>query len=384
MKKKKKIIATITIIILIGIIFFINDQTILFTSADYLAKEVPLLTLTPQYLISKQIVLNKMKQENTDNLVIEDGVIEFGSLTMRQKLSQMIMIRGDDEKNIDYVKLGIGGIFLDKLGFKDRYKSLIERYQERSRIKLFASTDLEGAWDPYRDIDFLEFSEIKDKEEAYRVGKEHGEVLKDTGFNLNFAPVAEYTDKSYGGRVFLGSKEEVKEKLIGYIKGLQENVMGTCKHYPGKGMIKNLHDKRDRQVIDKEDLGLFKVCIDNNISAIMVGHQIVEGMLDSKGKPSSVSKEVIESLKDFKGLIVSDEINMRGLKSFYYFNKRGLYRDLINSGEEIILYFYLSPEKLYNLLLKLEKDVEKGLIDKERVDRSVKKILKAKGYEIKI
>ena len=90
-------------------------------------------------------------------------------------------------------------------------------------------------------------------------------------------------------------------------------------------MINNLHYQEDKQEISKEDLRLFEVCFNNNISGVMVGHQIVNGELDSKGKPSSVSEEIIKSLDNFSGLIISDEINMNGLKSFYYFDKKGTF-----------------------------------------------------------
>jgi beta-glucosidase-like glycosyl hydrolase len=201
------------------------------------------------------------------------------------------------------------------------------------------------------------------------------------GFNLNFAPVAEFSDEVYGGRAFQGTKEEVKEKLSFYIKGLQENIAGTCKHYPGKGMINNLHIKDDEQIISKEDLELFDVCFNNNILGVMVGHQIVTGELDSNGMPSSVSKEIIFTIDD-SVLIIADEINMAGLKNFYS-DKTELYVDLINSGENVILDFKLNPISMYKLIGKLEEEVEEGNINEDNVDESVKKILMMKGYVIK-
>lgn len=282
------------------------------------------------------------------------------------------------------INLGIGGIYLFNQKTEENYLSLISEYQNDSKIKLFVSADLEGRWNPFSNFyNSSEFSEIITKEEAYNLGLEHGKILKRIDFNLNFAPVAEFSDEVYGGRVFTGTQEEIKGKLESYIKGLQKNVFGTCKHYPGKGMINNLHIKRDEQLIFKEDLELFDVCFENNISAIMIGHQIVSGELNSNGKPASVSKEVIGRLNNFSGLIISDEINMIGLKSFYLFGKKRLYRDLINSGENLILDFKLTPNSAYKLLDKLEKLVEDGKIDEDKINQSVKKILIAKGYKIK-
>lgn len=318
-----------------------------------------------------------------ENIIIKGNKVDLSSLTLKQKIGQMIMVRGD-EKNLDFNKLNVGGIFLDRQKSEEDYKILISDYQKNSKIKLLISTDLEGAWTPFHNPEphqvFPYFSEINTVEEAEETGLKHGELLKEIGFNLNFAPVAEYSDDIYGGRTFSGTKEEISNKVGAYIKGLQKNVLGTCKHYPGNSMEKNLHNTPDEQEISEENLHLFKICLDNNISSIMVSHQIALGKLDSNGKPSSVSEEVVSTVDD-SVLIIADEINMRALKDFYP-DKTKLYIDLINSGENLILDFYLDTIKLYKLIEEIEKEVKKGNIDEKKIDKSVRKILITKGYEI--
>lgn len=324
------------------------------------------------------------ENENTDNIIIENNTIQLSSLTLKQKLAQMIMVRGDGNENIELTNVSIGGIFLDRQESDEAYSQLISKYQKESKIKLLVATDLEGSWTPfpYNPDRFPYFSDIKTGEEAYNAGLSHGKLLKELGFNMNFAPVAEFTDLAYGGRTFSGSKEEVKSKLTNYINGLQENVAGTCKHYPGKTLQTNLHVKTDTQTIDKDDLELFELCAKQKISAIMVSHPVVEGELDSQGKPSSVSEEVIGSIPN-DILVIADEINMRGLKNFYIFNKRKMYQDLINSGENFILDFKLDNKGTCKLIADLEEDVKKGKINEEKIDESVRKILKLKGYDVR-
>jgi beta-N-acetylhexosaminidase len=325
----------------------------------------------------------EVKEQNTDNIKIEGNTIYLDSLNLRQKLSQMIMVRGD-KKDLLFNNLNVGGVFLDRQTHEEKYKRLIEDYQDTAKIKLLVATDLEGAWNPFKENkphqQFPYFSKINDSGEAYEVGLKHGELLKQVGFNLNLAPVAEYYDDVYGGRAFSGTKQEIKEKIAGYIRGLQENVPGTCKHYPGKSMEKNLHIVTDTQTISEEDLELFETCIENDISAMMVSHQIAKGVLDSNEKPSTVSKEVISNI-DSSVLIIADEINMWGLKEFYP-EKNELYIDLINSGGEFILDFYLNTYELHKLLLELEKEVEQGKIETTKIEDSVRKILEFKGYEV--
>jgi beta-N-acetylhexosaminidase len=337
-------------------------------------------------LIFVFLFLNQVRDfSNTENIVIDDGKIDLNSLTLQQKMAQMIMVRGD-KKNFNYNKMNVGGIFLDRQDSEEEYKELILNYQNNSKINLIVATDMEGAWTPFRkNVEehqkFPDFTEIETKEEAYSVGKMQGLLLDSIGFNLNFAPVAEYEDLAYGGRVFSGNESQIQEKVIYYIRGLQENVFGTCKHYPGKSLLKNLHDETDMRTIEKKDIEIFEKCIENNISSIMVSHQIVEGVIDSEGKPSTISSEVIDTLGDFEGLIIADEINMKGLSSFYS-DKINLYVDLINSGEEFILDFYLSDKEMKKLLENLEEKVLAGEIEKEKINEAVIKILEMKGYEV--
>jgi beta-N-acetylhexosaminidase len=337
-------------------------------------------------MINYLIILNKLKEESTKNILIENNTLDFDSLTLRQKIAQMIIVRGDYKRNVKLNNLNIGGIFLDRQNSEEDYKNLIEEYQNNSKIKLLVSTDLEGAWSPFnrskKEYDFPYFSNIKTKEEAYIVGQKHGLLLKKLGFNINFAPVSEFDDLVYGGRAFSGNKEEIKEKLSSYIRGLQEDVLGTCKHYPGKGMIKNLHHRADKQDITKEDLELFEVCFENNISAVMIGHQKTIGEINSNNKPASVSGDVIKNLKNFGGLIMSDEVNMMGVR-INYFRKASLYKDMINSGENVILDFKLGPVSTFKLISSIEEKVKEGEISEESINNSVKKVLKAKGYRLR-
>ncbi|HLC77835.1 MAG TPA: glycoside hydrolase family 3 N-terminal domain-containing protein [Candidatus Nanoarchaeia archaeon] len=337
------------------------------------------------YIVQYKINLDKVKNLDTGNINITENKIKFSSLSLKQKIAQMIVIRGDKE-NLQFNNLAIGGIFLSKQESEEAYKELIEKYQKNAKIKLFITTDMEGAWDPFskdphKSEKFPTFSEIKNSQEAYETGMRQGELLKKLGFNLNFAPVSEFKDGIYGGRVFLGTKEEIKDKLEAYINGLQKSVYGTCKHYPGKGMIGNTHLRRDKQEITKEDIELFKTCLDKNISSVMIGHQIVYGEIDSGGEPSSISKEVIAPLKEKDVLIVSDEVNMMGLRSFYLLKKE-MYVDLINSGENVILDFSLNPASAHALISGIEQKIKMGEISQEKIDESVKKILEMKGYKV--
>ncbi len=118
-------------------------------------------------------------------------------------------------------------------------------------------------------------------------------------------------------------------------------------------------------------------------SLVMVSHLIVSGALNSEGYPSSASPNVIYNFKnDYDGLVISDEINMLGLLN-YYEDKDQLYLDLVLAGHDIILNFDEDPNEIYHMIEVIEQAVIDGDISEERIDSSVRKILRKKGFEVR-
>lgn len=323
---------------------------------------------------------------STDNIKIENNTIDINSLSIKQKLSQMIVVSGR-RNNGHITRFNIGGIYLFGLRSKQYYTNKINKFDETSRIKLFFSTDMEGYWNPFkRFYDSKTAGEISSVYEAISLGDEHGRILREIGFNMNFAPVAEANGKIWNGRGFTGTSHEIGNKSLAYINALQKNgIISVVKHYPGGSIdTADTHRYIVKRVIAEDDLIPFRIAFLNNVSAVMVGHVVATGKIDSNGKPCSVSKECIDTIKNegFNGMIITDEVNMIGLSSFYE-NKDEMYIDLINAGNDVILDFRLNPIRLDRLLNELEKHVNESRIDIKRVDESVTKILKTKGYIVR-
>ena len=313
--------------------------------------------------------------------------ISLTNMTLQEKIGQLIIIKPEKLDKRYLEELYIGGIFLNKGSAREDYKKPIEFYQNNSKIKLFVATDMEGYWNPFEEFyKSKNFGEIKSKEEAYEIGKEHGEILEDLGFNLDFSPVVEIRNKVWIGRSFTGSEEEVKEKIKEYVQGLHKNeILSTAKHYPGGSMIKNPHIIKYKTEIFLEDLEYFNYAIENKVDVIMIGHPIVYGAVDSKGKQATISKEVISPLRNkFEGLIITDAVTMMCLRISYLFNFKKVYPDLILAGNDIIVDTYVNSgyKKIKKRIFELEKAVEKGEISEERIDESVKRILETKGYKV--
>ncbi|OYT35992.1 hypothetical protein B6U91_02095 [Candidatus Pacearchaeota archaeon ex4484_71] len=311
--------------------------------------------------------------------------IYLSHLSLKEKLGQLLIVKpkGLSPKYIEELK--VGGVFFDNFSSKEKYEKAINFYKAHSKIPLFVATDMEGSWNPFRKFYHSPtFGEVKDDQEAYDLGIEHGKLLREMGFNLNFSPVVELENNVWPGRNFEGDLKEVGEKISAYIQGLHKaGVFATAKHYPGGNLVKNPHLKKVRAKISKEDLELFNLAISEDVDAIMVGHTIVSGELNSHGKQSSRSREVLEPLRRrFKGLIITDAVTMLGLRLSYPFDFNKVYPDLIRAGNDIIL--DTSRGSGFNAvkrrLRELEKQVKEGKLSEKVVDDRVKRILEKKGY----
>jgi len=318
--------------------------------------------------------------------------IKLSELSLRDKIGQLVFINPKGKK-IKYIKeLKIGGIFLNKrTGNKESvFKERINFYQDNSKIKLFVAADMEGLINPFKNFYKSKiFGNIETGKEAYDLGDEHGKILKGLGFNVNFSPVTEMRNNVWPGRTFQGTFEDVKEKILRYIKGLKhQGIKTTAKHFPGGSLVKNPHIVKYTTKIYPEDLELFKEAIKEGTDFVMTGHPKVWGEIDSKGKQASISKKVISKLRDdlnFKGIIITDAVTMLGLRLSYLFNFKKVYPDLIKAGNDIILdtHIHSGFRRLKKRIEYLEKLVNKGDISEERINESVKRILEMKGYIVK-
>ena len=310
------------------------------------------------------------------------NILYLDSLTLRQKIAQMIITsdRIDDKEAL--ANLLIGGVYIDTKATKQEYIDSINNIQDNAIIPFFITTDMEGCINPFSSFqDFPAFKDIKTAKEAFSAGYEEGRLLKELGFSINFAPVVDLEDTIWKCRSFSGTPQEISEKAIAYINGLQENgIIATAKHYPGKTLdVNDPHSHLVYASLDRNDLLPFESSIKDNVSAIMISHIIVNGSADSESRPSVVSKNLVIDLKNrFSGLIITDDINMHGLTNFYS-NKEQMYIDLFKAGNDIILYLNTNIKNVEYLISVVENAVKNGEISEEKIDDSVARILGAKG-----
>lgn len=315
-----------------------------------------------------------------------DGELIFDSLTLEQKIAQMVIAYGKDENAQNFQNMLIGGVFLSSRESKDSYLAATSLFQENAQIPFFVTADLEGCRNPFENFYYFPaLSDIDDVTRAYRLGVEQAVLLKGLGFNMNFAPVVDLEDNIWQCRTFSGSAEEIAAKATSYIEGLHyHGVLAVSKHYPGKTLAReDPHFKSSTATITSNDLLPFQATMENDVDGVMVSNLIVDGEVDSKGKPALTSLEVSESLQNsFTGLVISDEIGMLGLKEYYtqgdVVDYKQMFIDVFNANDMVVI-FDRSPENLYWMIEIVSKAVSDGKISMDKIDNSVENILSVKG-----
>jgi len=329
--------------------------------------------------------------EEPNNILFdsETNTLDLSSLTLKQKLAQMVITYGKESNAEIYQNMLIGGVFIDARPSKSSFKRSIQKFKDKAVVPFFITLDLEGCLNPLENFyNHPALKDISTQMDAHVIGAETGYILKELGFNLNFAPVVDLEDKIMGCRSFIGTPEEIASKASSYISGLQEQgIMAVAKHYPGKTLDSyDSHQTVVQAVISADDLVPFREAMSKGVSAVMVSHLIVSGEVDSSAKPSVISGELIKRIKqEFSGLIITDEIGMLGLVSYYPPHPEvytQLFTDLFSAGNDLILNFDRSPERINGMIEIVERAVREGKISEERIDNSVRKILTAKGIRV--
>lgn len=171
-----------------------------------------------------------------------------------------------------------------------------------------------------------EWPDATTEEEMFDYGAAVGAQAIERGINMVLGPVVDVLPASgrsaIGKRSFGSDPGRVGRLATAYVKGVRSRgVVAVGKHFPGLGsLLADSHKitpilNRSLAMLDSIDLAPFRTAIDQGLSAVMVGHVCVAA-LDPDGRPASVSESVIDGLLrsklGFKGLVITDALNMGG------------------------------------------------------------------------
>ncbi|MBS3169124.1 hypothetical protein J4210_01445 [Candidatus Woesearchaeota archaeon] len=316
--------------------------------------------------------------------LIVENTIDLASLSLEQKIAQMIIVAGQKWNMQAWKRLQLGGIHLYAKANESIFQETIGQFQKGMAIPFFVTIDLEGCQNPFAVFkNFTAASEITTLDAALKKGEEEGAYLSALGVTVNFAPVVDLEDTIWKCRSFLGDAEMIAVLAEAYVSGLQEeNILATAKHFPGKTLVvQDPHKYLVAASISAADLLPYQR-LSSLVKAIMISHVISSGSLDSQGIPAAASPEAVRILREgFAGLIVTDEVNMLGLTKFYPTLDK-MYLAVFKAGNDLVLNFNEDPYEIQRMIAVIKEAVERGEIPEERINASVRRILQAKGFNV--
>jgi beta-N-acetylhexosaminidase len=333
----------------------------------------------------------KMTDYLTDNKDLEKEVERiFKEMDDTARVAQLIMPAvgrlGKTKEQIDsYIKERLIGGVLMLNGTKDEFTTWIKDFENSNKkvgnLPFLYSADAEPSLVNRKitgSTQVKKANEVTNLTEVTTVAQTISTDLNAIGINYNFAPVVDMSaNKTVGYRGFGAIAENLIPWSNEFIQVTQKNnIIATAKHFPGHGLVSG-DTHHSLQSIDGEmkEVKNYPELIKNGVLSIMVAHIAVVNnpKFDTEGLPSTCSEKIVtnllrDSLK-FKGLIVTDAMNMGGVASVPQASFKA-----INAGCDILL-MPLDVKKSHDeLLAAYSKDKN----FKRKADASVKRIIRMK------
>jgi len=319
----------------------------------------------------------------------------FNTLSLDEKIGQLFIVRANypDKgffKSVDTLIKNnlIGGVtFFKSSPIIQANKT--NYWQSLAKTPLFISIDAEWGLGMRLDstISFplqMTLGAIQGDDIIFEMGSEIAKHCKRMGIQMNFAPVVDINcnpqNPVINSRSFGEDKFNVFSKGKAYMNGLQENgIIATAKHFPGHGDTESDSHKtlpiiyHDINRLDSIELFPFKELIKNGLEGIMIAHLYVPALENTKNTPTTLSYPVVTDLLrnklGFKGLVVTDALDMRGVTK--YFEPGEIELKALEAGNDILLL----PQNVPTAIERIKKAIENNELDESVINKKCKKIL---------
>lgn len=325
----------------------------------------------------------------------------MASMTIEEKIAQSVWVAAYSNRDVSHEvemadlirKYRIGGMVFFQ-GTAEKQVELINYYQSISKVPMIFSIDAEwGIGMRLTGIDAFPYQmtlgAISNDSLIYRMGGIVAEQCAATGIQMNFAPVADINNNPLNPvinyRSFGENRENTARKAMIYAQGMQDNgVLATAKHFPGHGDtdVDSHADlpviRHSRERLDSLELYPFRHMINEGIGAVMTAHLNLPSLDSTSGRPSTLSKEIITNLLigelGFKGLVVSDAMNMQGVTK--YFNSGEAEALALLAGNDVVEF----ATNVEATIAETKKLIDEGLMTVEDIDNKCRKILALKYW----
>src|SRR5579863_5991224 len=272
---------------------------------------------------------------------------------------------------------------------------LLNRLQRESKLPLLFAADFErgvatrlmGTTNFPHAMAFGADGKLEDAEAFGRITAQEARAV---GIHWNFFPDADVNSNPanpiINTRSFGEDPAQVGDLVAAYIKGAhQAGMLTTVKHFPGHGdTATDSHlgvasVNVDRAHLDSIELPPFRQAIAGGVDAVMVAHVTVPALDSDPNHVATISPAVVSDLLEqqlgFKGLVVTDALDMAGLTHLFANDIGRAAVEAFKAGNDLLLI----PADLDASYQAMVKAVSSGEIPPRRLDHSVLKILKIKA-----
>ncbi|MGC2656711.1 MAG: glycoside hydrolase family 3 N-terminal domain-containing protein [Bryobacteraceae bacterium] len=344
-------------------------------------------------------------------VTVKSGLLR--SLTLRERIAQMIIVRayGDYPRtdNAEYTTLRrwiaqdrVGGFIVanrvrDGVVINARpfeMAAFVNHLQRLAKTPLLVASDFEHgasmrvsdtAKFPY----LMAFGAAHDETAIRELGAATAQEARALGVQWVFAPDADVNNNPdnpiINVRSFGEDPQAVAADVASFIEGAhsdpQHYVLVSAKHFPGHGdtaedshmQLAKLDEPKDR--VESVELVPFRAAIAHGVDSIMTAHMTVPAF-EEQPIPATVSHNVLTGLlRDelgFKGIIVTDGMDMAGLAALYSPGEAAV--RAVEAGADVLL-MPSDPEVCIRALVNA---VAHGRISPARIDASALKVMAAK------
>jgi beta-N-acetylhexosaminidase len=325
----------------------------------------------------------------------------YQSLSLEQRIGQLIMIRAHSDKGPAYEEFvagqirdfEVGGVCFFQ-GTARRQAELTNYYQSISQQPLLVAMDAE--WGLGMRLEGAEarsfprqitLGAVQDDALIYEMGREIARQLRLIGVHINFAPVADVNNNPdnpvINFRSFGEDRHRVAQKCAAYMKGLQDGgVMACAKHFPGHGdtHVDSHYDlpviRHDRSRLDSVEMYPFRYLTAHGLQSVMVAHLHIPALDDTPRMPSTLSRKTVHHIlrqeMGFQGLVFTDAMEMKGVTK--YFASGSAEVMAFQAGNDVLL----MPRDIGAVVDHMMEALREGTIAASDLEASVKRILSAK------
>ncbi len=341
---------------------------------------------TPEEVIKQQVAEMSLEEKA--------GQVLFLALRHNQEGQPLLELDEEDKRIFQELKPGGIILFSENIHNNQQVNNLIEQMQAEAAIPLFMAVDQEGGRVSRLTVGEMDFSETpsaraigqtEDVDKALEAGKTLGKELKELGFNMNMAPVADVDSNPHnpviGDRSFGNDPELVANMAMAMAKSMQlEGIIPVLKHFPGHGDT-DLDSHVEAVVLNHPldrlvavEFLPFRRGVSLNMPVIMTGHIEIKAL--DEGVPATLSSVLVTDLLrsewGYQGVVITDALEMGAIRQRWTSGEASL--KALQAGVDLLL----MPENPFEAHEAIVEAVSGGVLPVEQLDKAVIHILELK------